>query len=126
MPNTSAGNLEPGEYVFRLTITDNKGLSGSARVKVTVVNTFRFEKMISLYPNPCTTQINVHIISESTGPLTVRITSAGGITVYTQAFRKSQLQFDQMVPTGQLTTGVYVLEVIVDNQVQLLQKFVKQ
>lgn len=126
MPNTSVGNLEPGDYVIELTVTDSKGLTGSTRVKISVVNTFRNNKIITLYPNPCTTQVNVHLISDATGPLTIRITSTSGVIVYTQAFQKSQLQFDQLIPTGSLPSGMYVMEVIIGSQVQLLQKFIKQ
>jgi hypothetical protein len=126
MSFSSAGNLEPGDYIFELTVTDNNGLSGSARMKVSVVNTFRIDKMISVYPNPCRDQLHIRLITDSTGPMTIRITSLAGVIVFTGSYQKNQLQVDEPIPVGRLAQGMYVVEVIIGNRVQLLTKFVKQ
>lgn len=123
---TTATNLEPGVYTFQLTITDDYGQSAKATFKVTVVSTMRNNRKISLYPNPCAERLNLHILSDSTGKALVRITNMSGVVMITQEFQKTQLVVDLPINTGGLPAGMYAIEVIMNNQVQLLDKFVKR
>ncbi len=123
---TNATNLEPGLYVFQLSITDDYGQVAKTTFKVTVVSTTRYNRKISLYPNPCADKLNLHIISDSLGKAIIRITNLSGVIMITQPFEKTQLVADVPINTNRLPAGMYVIEVIVDNKVQLLDKFVKR
>ncbi len=121
-----ASNLEPGEYVFELQVKDNNNQTAADRKKVVVVNNFRFERLLTIYPNPCKDILNVRILSDSTGTMMARITSVSGIIVMTQSFEKSQRLINYTIPVASLPRGVYVLELIMNKKVQLQKQFIKQ
>jgi len=123
---TNATNLEPGVYTFQLTITDNYGQVAKTTFKVTVVSSLRYNRKISLYPNPCTDKLNLHILSDSIGSASIRVTSLAGVVLFTQTFEKTQLIADVPINTSRLAAGMYVIEVIIGKQIQLLDKFVKR
>ncbi|MEP6725594.1 MAG: T9SS type A sorting domain-containing protein [Bacteroidota bacterium] len=123
---TNATNLEPGVYTFQLTIIDNYGQKETSAFKVTVVSTTRNNKNVTLYPNPCTDRINVHIVADSSGSSMVRITSLSGVIMIKQSFEKNQLVVDVPVIVSRLSAGMYIVEVIIGKQVQLLDKFIKR
>jgi len=126
LSKTTATNLEPGVYVFQLTVTDNYGRKETSTMKVTVISTMRNNKKITLYPNPCADNLNVRILTDSTGSGMLRITSLSGIPLITQQFDKSQLMIDVPVVVTRLPAGLYIVEVIIGKEVQLLGKFVKR
>lgn len=123
---TSATGLEPGLYIFQLTITDSYGQTATSTFKVTVVSTLRYIKKIGLYPNPCTDRLNVHIVADSTGSSIIRVTSLSGIVMINQPFNKSQLVVTEEVIVSRLPAGMYILEVIIGKESQLLGKFIKR
>ncbi len=47
-----ATNLQPGDFIFELTVTDDKGDIATDSVTVSVVNNLRYEESITVYPNP--------------------------------------------------------------------------
>ena len=48
-------NLVVGEYMYRLTVRDNKNATATATVKVIVIDNFRnFTNPVVVYPNPAT------------------------------------------------------------------------
>ena len=123
---TGITNLEPGVYHFQLGITDSKGQQDTAIFTVTVLNDMRYQKSIMLYPNPCISNLHVRAITDSTGNLLVRITNLSGIVMKLQQFKKNQLLFDESVDINGLPGGMYILEVIIEDKVALLSKFVKR
>ncbi len=122
---TSAANLEPGVYVFQLSITDNFGQKASASVKITVQKTVAYLRSISVYPNPCVNVLHVRAASDSTGSLLMRITSLTGTVLRQQTYQKNQLIFDEAISVAGLPAGMYLLEIIIKGNAPLLSKFVK-
>ncbi|HEY4147482.1 MAG TPA: PKD domain-containing protein [Chitinophagaceae bacterium] len=127
-PISAPIKVQPGDYIFQLTVTDNNGLSASAQVKVSVINTFRLDnnKTINVYPNPCTTQLNLHISSDTTGTMLVKVSNAAGAVVFMQESEKPSSQVDLPIPVSGLAAGAYIVEVVIGKQLQLLTRFVKQ
>jgi PKD repeat protein len=122
---TTATSLEPGTYTFQLTITDSHAQTATTTFKVTVVNTMRYLKSLRLYPNPCISQLQVKVITDSTGPVLLRVTNLAGVVMMQRQFQKTQLLFSETLTVATLPSGMYVLEVIADKRVQLAGKFVK-
>lgn len=122
---TSAANLEPGVYVFQLTITDKYGQKASAAVKITVQKTVAFLRSISVYPNPCVNLLHVRAASDSTGSLLMRITSLSGTVLRQQTYQKNQLIFDEAINVAGLPAGMYILELVLKGNAPLLSKFIK-
>jgi Secretion system C-terminal sorting domain len=122
---TTATGMEPGVYIFQLIVADNYGQTSSTTVKVTVVSALRNYNAITLYPNPAIDLLHIHATTDSLGSLTIRVTNMSGIIMSKQTFQKTQLVFDQAIPVSQLPAGMYIVEVIMNNDVQLLAKFIK-
>jgi len=123
---TTATNLEPGAYVFQLAVTDNYGQKATTTLKVTVVSSTRYLKLISLYPNPCSDKLHIHAIADSMGTVLVRVTNMSGIVMFTKTFQKNQLQFDEQLPVSQLPAGLYIVEIIMGKEALLIDKFIKR
>ncbi|MEP6746548.1 MAG: PKD domain-containing protein [Bacteroidota bacterium] len=123
---TTATNLEPGVYTFQLSVADNFGQKSTSIFTVTVVSSLRNIKSIMLYPNPASDVLHIHAVTDSMGSLLIRVTNMAGIIMERKTFQKSQLIFDQAIPVGQLAAGMYVVEVIIGNEVELLDKFIKR
>ena len=57
-------NLALGEYVYRLTVTDNRNVTATDTVKVTVIDNFRsYTSPVAVYPNPATDVINLRLLN---------------------------------------------------------------
>ena len=68
----------------------------------------------------------MHIIADSLGSSTVRITNLSGIVMLTQSFDKNRLVVDVPVIVNRLPAGMYIIEIIIGKETQLLGKFLKQ
>jgi hypothetical protein len=123
---TTATNLEPGVYTFQLSVSDNLGQKSTSVFTVTVVSSLRNVKSIMLYPNPASDRLHIHAVTDSMGSLMVRVTNMSGIIMIRETFQKNQLVFDQPVTVSQLPAGMYIVEVIIGNEVELLDKFIKR
>ncbi len=123
---TMVTSLGTGKYVFELTVTDNKGASGKDSVTVTVVNNFRYQESLSVYPNPTRGNINITCLSDSSGPMRMTIFDANGSVVRIFRANKAQPAFTEPVSVMDLKPGMYYLEVLIDNKKRMITKFVKQ
>lgn len=123
---TLVNNLKVGEYVFELTVTDNRGASDKDSVTVSVVNNFRFEESLTIYPNPVKTKAQIRCISDSTGELTLRIINANGAFVREIKMFKGQSSFEGTIMLSNLKPGIYYLEAIIGNKKRMIEKFIKQ
>lgn len=123
---TTATNLEPGVYVFQLSVSDNYGAQSTTTFKVNVVSALRYFYSLKLYPNPCTDLLHIHALTDSTGSLVVRITNMSGIVMLNQTYQKSQLTFDQAVPVSRFPAGMYIVEVVMNGYSELTSKFIKK
>ena len=123
---TNATNLEPGIYVFQLTVTDNYGQKATTTFKVTVVSTTRYLRTLALYPNPCSDKLHIHVIADSTGPVIVRVTNMSGIVMLMQTFQKNLLIMDESITVSQLPAGMYIVQISIGHDALLLDKFIKR
>ena len=140
-------DLEAGEYVFQLTVTNSRGIKATDQAKVTVIDESQTPATIELYPNPASDVINVKISSDSIGVVALNIYNLNGAAVKKVELNKQlidnlrqQVQrrpvnstqsngsvsfFVTPVNIAQLGKGVYIIETIVDRRARVTSKFVK-
>ena len=125
-PVTLVGNLMPGDYLFELEITDNNGAKDTDTVMISVVNNFRTEDKMIVYPNPASGILNIRCITDTLGVATANVYDMNGRFVKSMSFTKSQAFADIPLNVVGLKSGVYVLEVVIDNKKKMMTKFIKR
>ncbi len=119
---TSAEGLLPGEYIFELTVTDNEGATGTATVKVNVV-----ESILSLliYPNPAQNDLTFRYADPANGNVKVVIYDAEMRKVYNGVMNKSQETLQQTIDLRRLRSGTYYLQLITSDGRKFDRTFIK-
>jgi Secretion system C-terminal sorting domain/PKD domain len=127
---TTVSGLQPGLYIFKLTVTNSSGQSATATVQVRVVNDERQSDsgnaQVLIYPNPVETTLNVKFTDVNTnGQVLLKIFDMKGRLVMGQQVAVSG--GDQVVTfnVSGLAIGTYALQVIVGTK-QTYQLIVKQ
>lgn len=118
-------NLVQGEYVFRLTVTDNKQASGSATFKV-VVNEepAALPDSVGIYPNPAKDFTRLMIRREGNHKVSIHIFDLNGKLCGTETTTFTDvLQHD--VRLAGLTNGYYVIHVISADNLKWTVKVLK-
>jgi hypothetical protein len=123
---TIVNNLKVGDYIFELSVTDNRGATSKDSVTVSVVNNFRFEESLVIYPNPVGAKAQIRCTSDSTGELSLRIIDANGRFVREIRMFKGQSSFEDAIMLYDLKPGMYYLEAIIGNKKRMIKKFIKQ
>ena len=85
-PSTMLQDLRAGTYIFRLTVTDDKGKTAYDDVTVTVgYSLARIEQPTTLnaavWPNPSSSMFNLNLLSGSDDPITLKIHNQWGQVV---------------------------------------------
>ncbi|PZR27834.1 MAG: hypothetical protein DI535_08790 [Citrobacter freundii] len=121
---TEATQLVPGEYKFKLVVTDNRGGQGDTTV---IVNVMPVDSRARVYPNPAKDMLNVVIESSTERNNTyLRIFDTFGKLVYQEQFMRTSQKMIRPVDISKLANGAYFINIGVDiNHVKTLQ-FIKQ
>ncbi|HEX2847695.1 MAG TPA: PKD domain-containing protein [Chitinophagaceae bacterium] len=121
---TEAAQLVPGEYKFKLTVTDNRGGKSEATVIIIVLPE---ESVAKLYPNPASNIVNVVIESNTQhNNTTLRIFDSFGKLVYQEQFVRDVQKMVHPIDISKLANGAYFINIAVDiNHTKTLQ-FIKQ
>jgi len=127
---TEATNLVAGLYTFRLTVTNQKGDTASATVKVTVMSDTRGGKDSSakffLYPNPAHDQTTLNMTGDGSGTVELRIFDINGKPVKGQQFSKLPGTSSVTIDVSRLAAGLYIIHATYgDHQTQQI-KLMKQ
>ena len=122
----SIGEMQEGEYVFQLTVTDNNGISSSAKVKVTVEAAPDASDLLMVYPNPAHYVINEKITSAVTGTTRISIYNMNGQLVQSDQVEKSGKVVENRTYIQRLASGVYTIQINIANKKQMISKFIKR
>jgi poly(3-hydroxybutyrate) depolymerase/uncharacterized protein (DUF2141 family) len=125
-PVSMVSNLVVGDYQFELTVTDDKGATGTDTVIVSVVNNFRYEESLLIYPNPVAAKARIRCVSDSTGELVLRVVDLKGRFVKSFRTFKGQSWFEQDIMLTDLRPGIYYVEAIIGDKKRMIKKFIKQ
>jgi hypothetical protein len=125
---TSVNGLTAGTYVFQLTVTDNHGASSTDSITVTVVNNLRTSaiQVITIYPNPTASTLNLQITSPVDGSLQVHIYDIRGRIVMEREYTKTSNYFSIPINVSRLYGGTYVLRAEIARKTVMIAPFVKQ
>lgn len=125
---TTASNLQPGDYTFELTVTDNNGGTGVDSVTVSMVNTLRYDDNITIYPNPTqgASQITVRCITDTLGVATFTLMDQFGRPVEVHTRTKSQAYQEFPFVISHLRNGNYFIEVQIERKKRMVAKFIKR
>ena len=125
---TGVSDLIAGQYVFQLTVTDNKGASATDTVVVSVVNNLRTtnQSSVLLYPNPAQSTINLQLNNDSTGSMKLSILDAAGKTAMVIETEKPQATFNKAINISRLARGMYALQIVIGTETVIVAKFLKQ
>ncbi len=130
---TSISSLVPGIYVFKLTVTDNLGLSASAQITINVnvataifPNPNETTETMLVFPNPTTNQMNLAVSNSLMGTMTISIIDVQGKMFYTEKINKKATQLTTPINVSKLPGGTYFLLVNFNKSTQNNTKFIKQ
>jgi hypothetical protein len=123
--------MQPGDYVFRLTVTNANGDTSSASMSVHVMDNERKSGItqLSLYPNPVSMgqQVTITGTSDYTGTMKFVVMDMNGHVMQTIELAKEASTFTQTFGTSGLSRGVYLVVVqLATNQKPVTVKFVVQ
>ncbi|MCM5529388.1 PKD domain-containing protein [Parasegetibacter sp. NRK P23] len=126
---TKVQGLIPGEYVFELTVRDEKGASATGTIKVVVVNsTQRYDELVHVYPNPVPAGGNatIKVVTDATNEkLVFTVYDLSGRPVLTKTAVKAGNVHTEQLYIAQLAGGSYVVEVKVDNSRKMVTRIIK-
>lgn len=126
---TEVENLEIGEYIFELTVIDDKGSSSVDKVHIVVSSpgsNLRYEETVRIYPNPSRSSVNLQFNSDSTGKARIIIYSVNGVAVQSIIAEKPRFDFNKTLDVHHLKAGLYYVEIIVADKQKIVTKFIKQ
>jgi hypothetical protein len=125
-PVSMVENLIAGEYIFRLTVTDNLNNKDTAIVKVTVVNGLRSQHGRALiFPNPAHDIVQVSIIDDLTGKTGITVYDLNGKVVIAEQFDKPQSSVQKALNVSALAKGAYFVLINIDNKKTIVAKLIK-
>jgi Domain of unknown function (DUF4832)/Secretion system C-terminal sorting domain/PKD domain len=106
-------NLVVGEYMYRLTVRDNRNATATATVKVIVIDNFRnFTNPVVVYPNPATDVVNIRLLTPKPARVTINVYDMTGKAVLPKMeVNKPAGAYSVPVTVSKLTPGSYVIQV---------------
>jgi major membrane immunogen (membrane-anchored lipoprotein) len=120
-------NLQLGDYVYRVTVTDDKNATATTTVKVAVIDNFRnYDKPFAVYPNPAQDIINIRLLSDKPSRSEINIFDMGGKQVLVPVIvNKPVGAFTTSVNVSALKPGSYVVYISAFGVKKMTAKFLK-
>jgi hypothetical protein len=123
---TEVSQLVEGEYVFILSVADDKGLAATDSVSLVVINNFRVTQYLNLYPNPVRSILNVRYIFDRSGEVRLTIYNKEGIAVKSMKVEKKGMMMDMSIDVTDFKVGFYYLELKFADGKTAIKQFLKR
>lgn len=125
---TAIAGAIAGEYRFELTVTDNKGATGTASVKVIVIKDAGVDSVaVALFPNPVSTKMQVRINvqgKEDVKALSLLVVNmAGQVQKHIRLGEHTVIQTE--VDMSDLGDGIYIVRISDGQSFNYVYKIVK-
>lgn len=115
------------DLFYRLKLVDNDGKTSLSRVLIVRVYNTRSTKMISVSPNPAKNDILATLQLNETSVVVMKVLNNAGSEIMRKTLKLgSGTNTILMDGTSKLVAGLYMLEVIVNNNERLLVKLIKE
>jgi hypothetical protein len=101
------------------------GMLDTSGCYVIGINDYYLENKISISPNPFTNSVNISISGHSSSDVTLSIHNVLGKAVFVKQLQIKNPKFQTHIDVGFLSTGIYLLEVIIDGE-RTVKKMVKE
>jgi alpha-tubulin suppressor-like RCC1 family protein len=121
--------LQKGNYVFRLTVTDDHGNVSMDTVTVSVIATNRSSEKddLNIFPNPAQAITNLGVTSGTEGQMQINVVSTSGSVVMSTLTQKTLPYQVVSLDVSGLSRGTYIVEILIGNgQTRIVKKLVKQ
>ncbi len=124
---TKVTNLQPGVYVFQLTIKDDKGAIATDELRTTVVGTngSTGASNLTTYPNPVSTTMNIRLEDNVTGTATARIYNMLGVVMLQETINKNSGTYTKQYNLSSFPAGTYIYSIEFPKQERIVKKFQK-
>jgi len=102
-------NKQPGPYYVQS--TDKNGCKNNSNI-ITISNA----KSVSVFPNPAKTSFTLSLNCEALGKTMIGIYNSSGIKVLEYQTEKLDIELNSEIPVSNIQTGIYTVEVTVNNE----------
>jgi hypothetical protein len=116
--NSTVSRLQPGTYVFQLSVTDNRGAVAIAKIKIVVR-----ARTLSVVPGKGA--INIYIDESLASPLYVSVFDIGGRLMQQQKLVNHSLTSSFTIDVESLRRGLYFLRLTDASGKKLSQEFLR-
>ena len=129
-PVVNLSNLQMGQYKFQLTVTDNTGITSTAKMNLTVEqgitqHEFLSSERLIVYPNPAHDVTTVKITSQVMGTVKITVYDMNGRQVLVAQTVKSDDVVNKTLNISSLASGMYTVQITIGNQKTMVTKFIK-
>ncbi len=130
---TTISALVTGIYIFKLTVTDNQGLSANVQITITVnvatainpIPNGLYESGI-VYPNPARDIMNLELSNAKIGTITISVIDLNGKLISNQKVNKNSSKIITPINVSSLSIGAYFLVMNYSNSRTDNIRFIKQ
>jgi len=118
-------NLEAGDYVFEVTVTDNGGATTTATMKLTVEPGSLIGDQFVVFPNPAHDVISGKVTSSITGTVKINVYDMNGKLVAVNEVEKASDVVYKTFDISGLAPGMYTVQINIANRKLMVTKFIK-
>ncbi len=125
-PNVTISNLQPGIYALELTVTNSLGFNGKDTTQVVVNEPVHTAFGIKTYPNPVSNILHISVAGiREVGKANIIIYDLKGLIVMQKQIFAGFNTTVHQIPVQRLTSGIYVVKLIMANGSTATEKIIR-